>query len=141
MDASQYKDYVLTLLFVKYVSDKYAGAPNAMIVVPECQKLMDREVAAGKKVKDAQNAMDNKVLAQYGRLDEATIKDLVVKDKWLATLEAAVHAEIERVTQQLAGRVKTLEERYADPMPKLVDDVAALSSRVDEHLKRMGLSW
>ena len=28
MDASQYKDYVLILLFVKYVSDKYAGNPN-----------------------------------------------------------------------------------------------------------------
>lgn len=28
MDASQYKDYVLTLLFVKYVSDKYAGKPK-----------------------------------------------------------------------------------------------------------------
>jgi CheY-like chemotaxis protein len=27
MDASQYKDYVLVLLFVKYVSDKYAGRP------------------------------------------------------------------------------------------------------------------
>ena len=26
MDASQYKDYVLVLLFIKYVSDKYAGA-------------------------------------------------------------------------------------------------------------------
>jgi type I restriction enzyme M protein len=25
MDASQYKDYVLVMLFVKYVSDKYAG--------------------------------------------------------------------------------------------------------------------
>ena len=35
MDASQYKDYVLTLLFVKYVSDKYAGKPNALIEVPE----------------------------------------------------------------------------------------------------------
>jgi type I restriction enzyme M protein len=34
MDASQYKDYVLTLLFVKYVSDKYAGKPNALIEVP-----------------------------------------------------------------------------------------------------------
>ena len=34
MDASQYKDYVLTLLFMKYVSDKYAGDPNGMIVVP-----------------------------------------------------------------------------------------------------------
>ena len=34
MDASQYKDYVLVLLFVKYVSDKYAGNPNALLVVP-----------------------------------------------------------------------------------------------------------
>jgi type I restriction enzyme M protein len=35
MDASQYKDYVLTLLFMKYVSDKYAGNPLAPIHVPE----------------------------------------------------------------------------------------------------------
>ncbi len=35
MDASQYKDYVLVLLFVKYVSDKYAGDPDALIEVPE----------------------------------------------------------------------------------------------------------
>jgi type I restriction enzyme M protein len=35
MDASQYKDYVLTLLFVRYVSDKYAGKPYALIEVPE----------------------------------------------------------------------------------------------------------
>ena len=34
MDASQYKDYVLVLLFVKYVSDKYAGDPGALIDVP-----------------------------------------------------------------------------------------------------------
>ena len=34
MDASQYKDYVLTLLFMKYVSDKHANDPNALIEVP-----------------------------------------------------------------------------------------------------------
>jgi len=34
MDASQYKDYVLVLLFVKYVSDKYAGKQNALIEIP-----------------------------------------------------------------------------------------------------------
>jgi hypothetical protein len=33
MDASQYKDYVLVLLFVKYVSDKYAGQPDAILEV------------------------------------------------------------------------------------------------------------
>jgi hypothetical protein len=29
MDASQYKDYILVLLFVKHVSDKYAGQSTA----------------------------------------------------------------------------------------------------------------
>ena len=35
MDASQYKDYILTLLFVKYVSDKFKDEPYADITVPE----------------------------------------------------------------------------------------------------------
>ncbi|MEM7039442.1 MAG: type I restriction-modification system subunit M N-terminal domain-containing protein, partial [Bacteroidota bacterium] len=35
MDASQYKDYVLTLLFVKYVSDKHAHNEDSHIEVPE----------------------------------------------------------------------------------------------------------
>src|SRR3984957_19008038 len=34
MDASQYKDYILTLLFVKYVSDKQKADPNSLIDVP-----------------------------------------------------------------------------------------------------------
>src|SRR5688572_9994558 len=34
MDTSQYKDYVLVLLFIKYISDKYAGQPFAPIVIP-----------------------------------------------------------------------------------------------------------
>ena len=34
MDASMYKDYVLVLLFLKYISDKYAGDKNAVIVIP-----------------------------------------------------------------------------------------------------------
>ena len=32
MDASQYKDYVLVLLFVKYISDKYAVCACAVII-------------------------------------------------------------------------------------------------------------
>lgn len=35
MDASQYKDYVLSLLFIKYVSDKYAHKSDAIITIPE----------------------------------------------------------------------------------------------------------
>lgn len=35
MDASLYKDYILTLLFVKYVTDRYKGDRFAEIIVPE----------------------------------------------------------------------------------------------------------
>ena len=49
MDASQYKDYVLSLLFVKYVSDKYGGKPNALIEIPAGGGFRDMVALKGKK--------------------------------------------------------------------------------------------
>jgi type I restriction enzyme M protein len=110
-------------------------------VLKQCLDLFDREAAAKKVVKDAEAALDKAVFAKYPQLSEDEIKGLVVNDKWQATLKGAIQTEIERVTQQLANRVKTLEERYAEPLPQLIEEVEVLSSKVDEHLKRMGLVW
>jgi type I restriction enzyme M protein len=48
MDASQYKDYVLTLLFVKYVSDKAKTDRNSLIVVPDGGSFDDLVTLKGK---------------------------------------------------------------------------------------------
>jgi type I restriction enzyme M protein len=48
MDASQYKDYILVLLFVKYVSDRYAVNPNALIEVPSGGSFADMAALKGK---------------------------------------------------------------------------------------------
>ncbi|HEV2498092.1 MAG TPA: N-6 DNA methylase [Terriglobia bacterium] len=48
MDASQYKDYVLVLLFIKYVSDKYAGVPYAPITIPPGSSFTDMVALKGK---------------------------------------------------------------------------------------------
>ncbi|MGA5898091.1 type I restriction-modification system subunit M [Streptomyces venetus] len=48
MDASQYKDYVLTLLFVKYVSDKAKADPANPIEVPEGGSFQDLVALRGK---------------------------------------------------------------------------------------------
>jgi len=48
MDASQYKDYVLVLLFVKYVSDRYAGEPYAAISIPAGASFADMVALKGK---------------------------------------------------------------------------------------------
>src|SRR5215216_7356025 len=49
MDASQYKDYVLVLLFVKYVSDKYAGRRDALLDVPAGGSFADLVALKGDK--------------------------------------------------------------------------------------------
>lgn len=49
MDPSQYKDYILVLLFVKYVSDKYADDPDALIEIPEGGSFKDMQALKGNK--------------------------------------------------------------------------------------------
>jgi len=48
MDASQYKDYALVLLFVKYVSDKYSGKKDTLIEVPQGGSFKDMIALKGK---------------------------------------------------------------------------------------------
>jgi type I restriction enzyme M protein len=106
-----------------------------------CLALIDAESAAAKAVKDVLAALEEKVLTCYGKLTEAEIKALVVEDKWLASLGAAIDGEVQRAAQQLAGRVKELEERYTRPLPALEREVASFSTKVEGHLKKMGLAW
>ncbi|MDE0323693.1 MAG: class I SAM-dependent DNA methyltransferase [Candidatus Poribacteria bacterium] len=49
MDASQYKDYILTLLFMKYVSDKAENDPYALITAPEGGSFSDMVALIGNR--------------------------------------------------------------------------------------------
>ena len=49
MDASQYKDYILTLLFMKYVSDRYAVQLDVLIEVPDGGGFADMAKLQGDK--------------------------------------------------------------------------------------------
>lgn len=118
------------------------GIPDSkeeLVVLSQCQKLLDREATVDKRVKEAQQALDEKVLAKYPKLSEDEIKTLAVEVKWLAAAETDIRAEVDRVTQTLTGRVKALEERYAVPLPLLNEEVTVFAARVEEHLRKMGL--
>lgn len=65
MDATQYKDYVLTLLFIKYISDKYAGVPYAPIKIPEGASFADMIALKGKD--DIGDQINKKVIAPLVR--------------------------------------------------------------------------
>ena len=118
-----------------------ADAADERKVLNKYLALLDKEAATSAKVKEAQDALMAKVAAQYGKLTEDEIKTLVVDDKWLATLAAAVQGELDRVSQTLTGRIRQLAERYATPLPQLTGKVAMLAARVDKHLTKMGAIW
>jgi type I restriction enzyme M protein len=104
-------------------------------------ELSEKEAALKKAVKDADAALDATVYAKYPKLSEVDIKALVVDDKWTATLNAAIHGELDRVSQTLTQRVRTLAERYEIPMAKLAERVSNLETKVNDHLKKMGFAW
>ncbi len=52
-----------------------------------------------------------------------------------------MQGELDSVSQTLTGRLRELAERYELPLPKIVDDVAMHSAKVDDHLKKMGVTW
>jgi len=103
--------------------------------------LAERESDASTRAKEARKVLDVKVTAKYPKLTIDEIKALVVDDKWLASLAAAVRGELDRVSQTLTERTRQLAQRYATPLPNLTGEVEALGARVDEHLKKMGFAW
>ena len=64
MDASQYKDYVLVLLFVKYVSDKAASQKDYVLKVPKGGRFADMVALKGQK--DIGEAM-NTIIAELAK--------------------------------------------------------------------------
>jgi type I restriction enzyme M protein len=110
-------------------------------ILQEWLKLADNETDLKKALKYVEAALDAKAYAKYPQLTEAEVKTLVVDDKWLAALDAAIHGEMDRISQSLTQRAKELAERYEPSMPKMLSHVTDLEARVNHYLERMGFSW
>lgn len=103
--------------------------------------LFEKEAEAKKQIKEAEEVLDRKLLARYKTLTESEIKQLVVDDKWVATLEQLVKSEMDRISQRLTQRIKELAKRYKSTLPELEAEVKQLAQKVDGHLKKMGFTW
>jgi type I restriction enzyme M protein len=110
-------------------------------VLNDWLKLSSDEASLKKRVKELDAQLDQLAHDHYAKLTVAEIQQLVVNDKWLARMNADVQGELDRVSQTLTRRIRELAERYAVPLPGLVDEVEALSAKVGEHLSKMGVTW
>jgi type I restriction enzyme M protein len=83
MDASQYKDYVLVLLFVKYVSDKHGGQKDAILDVPKGGSFADMVAARGdKEIGDKMNKIIAKLAEANDLKGVIDVADFNNEDSW-----------------------------------------------------------
>jgi type I restriction enzyme M protein len=116
-------------------------AMDEAAVLNEWVTLNADETDLKNRLKEAEAALDAEACARYSKLTETEVKALVVDDKWLAALEAVIHGEMDRVSQQLARRVKELAERYDTPLPQMAVRAAEMEEKIKGHLERMNFSW
>ncbi len=107
-------------------------------VLKQWAKLDQMQSVLKSLIKEDDAALDKLAHDKYPKLSVKEIKTLVIDDKWMTALATAVQGELDRVSQTLTSRIRQLAKRYATPLPELIANVADLSARVDEHLKKMG---
>ncbi len=110
-------------------------------ILIEYQKLTEQEKILKKHIKEAESKLNKDVLERYQQLNEPEIKEIIIQDKWLASINHSIDEEIEYISHTLIGRIKELAERYEIRLPELNEDVKTLSVKVDQHLEQMGFRW
>ena len=126
----------------KYLKEEGSNLTTEEIsVLKQYLKLLKQEVTIKKQIKEAESTLDDDLLAFYPKLSVEQIKELVVDDKWLATIDKDVHSEMDRISQRLTMRIKELAERYETTMPKQSEKVTELENAVNVHLEKMGFVW
>ncbi len=120
---------------------KDKDAKDEVMVLEIYLKLTEENSNVNNKIKNATSDLEKIALAKYPKLTEDEIKQLVVDNKWMTSIEKSIKSEMERISQRLTQRIKELAERYETPMPLQTKEVAELERKVNTHLEKMGFIW
>ncbi len=110
-------------------------------VLKEYQKLMDKKDDLTSQIKNLEKNLDKDLHSKYKTLKESEIREIVIYDKWLEAIHKSINEESQRLSNDFAGKIKNLAERYASTLPDMTRDVQELTVKVDQHLERMGFKW
>jgi type I restriction enzyme M protein len=117
---------------------EFADESNAL---RDYETLVDRLAQFRKRVRDDEKELDRNLLTKYLHLTEDEVRQLVIEEKWLRSIQVLLREEVDRISQKLASRIRELAERYEKPLSVLLQTVQELTKKVDGHLERMGFQW
>lgn len=103
-------------------------------------KLTKAKKDTAKALASLQDALTDKVLAQYRALTPDDIRRLVVDRKWLAAILDSCREEMNTLTQQLTADIAALATRYEQTLPELEAEVKRGEQEVSRYLAQMGFN-
>lgn len=115
------------------------GDPDEIVALTKVIALFAAESKAKDAVKGATTALNEKAVAKYRTLTEEEVQNLVIDDKWGATLQQHVNGEVIALGQALLTRLRVLGTRYEETLPEFESRIELLSARVTTHLALMGV--
>ncbi|MDP2338641.1 MAG: type I restriction-modification system subunit M [Bacteroidota bacterium] len=117
------------------------SAIGELKVIADLFSLFEKQLRLKNDISDAENELEEWVKEKYQSLTLIEIKVLVVDNKWIQTIQAAVKGEMDRISQRLTQRINELVDRYEKPMPVLSKEVDEFEQRVAGHLNKMGFNF
>lgn len=112
-----------------------------MKLLAEINRLFEQESSLKARQKALEKELEQQAMSKISQLSSEEIKSLLVDDKWLACLQNDLRQSIDLISHQLSSQLQELVERYAQPLPQIEQEVAELSKKVEEHLRKMGFTW
>lgn len=112
---------------------------EAFDLLTEYLELLEKEPSMKKSLNALKDEVERKVISKYPKLSEEEIKTLIVDKKWFSTISERIESELDNISHRLSNRIKELAERYEKPLVEIEKEVDDLTSKVEEHLKAMGM--
>lgn len=104
-------------------------------------RKISRKDTVDKELKEARNALDDKVETKYSELSIEEIKHLLFDLKWMEKLETDICDEVEQVLNALSSRVLLIAKRYEHTLGEIEDRTTKSKAAVMAALERMGYKW
>jgi len=126
---------------IKELGKRNADNAEEYDMLDQYKKLMENEKKVQDKIKVAKADLEKKVIAQYPKLSIDETKTIVVEKKWIHSMAQRIRTEMDNISHRLTQRIKELAERYETPLPKMSIEVDELTTKVENHLRKMSFVW
>jgi type I restriction enzyme M protein len=125
---------------VAYKDAKTVADEEMIACFETALRLLKEEAAAKKAAKEARAALDLATIAKYGDLVEEEVMEIVLDDKWAATIQRRILDEVEMLTLALVSRIHQLRDRYARTLGSLDAELEKLKAEMAAHLGELGMT-